>query len=280
MLCYKRKALLRDYIGYEKARSRKIGFVPTMGALHEGHISLIHQSRQQNDITICSIFINPTQFNQKEDFDKYPVTTSLDLKMLIDAGCDVVFLPSTNEIYPENEKENLQRPFASSLFKIFEGAHRPGHFDGVVQIMHILLDLIQPDHLYMGRKDYQQALIIKQLIESEKRKTIIHLCEIIREHDGLAMSSRNRRLNDDEHQAALLISKSLEYIKAHFSEYPKQGLLEKASQILKGSSHIQVEYLEVVDSSKMESVTHPSHGDVVLVAVRIGNTRLIDNISL
>ena len=200
---------------------KKLGFVPTMGALHVGHISLIRQSNRENDVTICSIFVNPTQFNDPKDFEKYPITLESDMQMLIDAHCDILFLPSVAEMYPKGMKNSDPLDFGF-MAETLEGEFRPGHFDGMAQIVEKLLLAVSPHHLYMGQKDYQQAMICTQLIKKKKLKIKLVVCPIKREKDGLAMSSRNVRLDKKSRAKAVEISKTLKWMKSQESRAKRQ----------------------------------------------------------
>ena len=212
MIIFKKRIDISNYIVNYKKTSGKIGFIPTMGALHKGHISLIEASKKTDTLTICSIFVNPTQFNNTADFEKYPVTIEKDIDMLEKAGCNVLFLPSVEEIYPEDSSTTL--PYELGFIEtVLDGKYRPGHFQGVCNVVQRLLDIVQPNTIYLGQKDYQQCIIIKKLTELIQSPTQIIICPTLRESDGLAMSSRNMRLTSVERMKAVKISEVLLFIK-------------------------------------------------------------------
>ena len=198
----------------QRKQGKKYGFVPTMGALHAGHISLINDSKKASDLTVCSIFVNPTQFNDPKDFEKYPITIEKDIAMLEAAGCDILFLPEVAEMYPGGTSTSIHYELGY-LETILEGHYRPGHFQGVCMIVHRLLDIVKPDNLYIGQKDYQQSMVIKKLIELTGMKELVDLniSPTLREAGGLAMSSRNMRLTEQERVKATAIYKTLHLIK-------------------------------------------------------------------
>ena len=267
-----------------RSEGKKIGFVPTMGALHAGHISLIRQSNKENEITICSIFVNPTQFNDPKDFEKYPVTIESDMQKLIDAKCDILFLPSVSEMYPKGLKNNEPIDFGYTGGTL-EGEYRPGHFDGMAQIVGKLLTTVTPHHLYMGQKDYQQAMICGQLIKKLKLKIKLVVCPIKREKDGLAMSSRNVRLDKKSRAKAIEIIKTLKSIKARMkrSEGRQISEVEKiAFDRLSSFPEFKVEYVAIRDAKTLKPIKtfSPGINAVALIATQIGGVRLIDNMLL
>jgi pantoate--beta-alanine ligase len=205
MIIFKTAADINNYLK-DVSTSETIGFVPTMGALHEGHLSLIRKAKANKHYTVCSIFVNPTQFNDKNDFEKYPSTIDNDIAFLIENECDVLFLPSVEEIYPEG-MEIAQHFELGHLNSILEGRFRKGHFNGVAQVVSRLLQIVQPQHLYLGQKDFQQCMVIKRLLETDGKEHEIqlHICPTLREQDGLAMSSRNTRLNNAQRKLAGVI---------------------------------------------------------------------------
>lgn len=267
-----------------KEKGKKVGFVPTMGALHAGHISLIRQSNRENDLTVCSIFVNPTQFNDPKDFEKYPVTLESDMQQLIGAKCDILFLPSVGEMYPKGLKNKEPLDFGF-MAETLEGAFRPGHFDGMAQIVEKLLLAVAPDRLYMGQKDYQQAMICTELIKKRKLKIKLVTCPIKREKDGLAMSSRNVRLDKHSREVAVEISKVLKSMKGHVargegrlvSEIEKFGF-DKLSSF----PEFKVEYVAIRDAKTLKPIRKiaASTHAVALIAAQIGGVRLIDNMLL
>lgn len=255
-------------------RDTTIGFVPTMGALHDGHISLINRSKIENDITIVSIFVNPTQFLQGEDLSKYPRTIEEDLKKCEVKGVDLVFLPEISTMYGKDEVL-IKAPNLRSY--TLEGERRPEHFDGVLQIVLKLFNLVQPTNAYFGKKDAQQLSMISTMVENLFLDINIVPCEIIRENDGLAMSSRNIYLSENERKNALSLSKSLFLAKDMIDsgEFKTDTLKEKMSDTLK---NIDLEYVEIVDTAfnKIEKIE--KNNSIILVAAKVGTTRLIDNI--
>lgn len=255
---------------------KDIGFVPTMGALHQGHISLIQQAKEISSIVVCSIFVNPTQFNNKEDFDKYPNTLAADLIKLEQAACDVLFIPSVEEIYPKDyitEEFNL-----GGLDHLLEGEMRPGHYQGVAQVVYRLLQIVHPDKMFMGLKDYQQIMVVKQMLANKHLSTAVVSCETEREESGLAMSSRNMRLTDADRLKATSISETLQWIKNHHRTSTWQEL-EKAGRSRLEKVSDQVEYLVIRDASNLLELTPTSKQAVVLVAAWFGGVRLIDNMT-
>ncbi|MBL0310050.1 MAG: pantoate--beta-alanine ligase [Bacteroidetes bacterium] len=272
---------LQIYLKAAQKSGKTIGFVPTMGALHDGHLSLIDTARSTADITLCSIFVNPTQFNDIEDFLKYPEMNQKDLALLHKASCNVVFLPSVPEIYPDGTKKRQKRNFGF-LAKTLEEEFRPGHFNGMVQVVERLLQIVQPDFLFMGQKDYQQQLIVADLIGLMKIKTKLVVCPIVREKDGLAMSSRNARLSRPKRKLATEISKTLNRVKALFDENDLSisKLQFWGGKHLSHCHNIAVEYFEIRNARTLKPAKSRREKLIALVAVRIGNVRLIDNLLL
>src|SRR6478672_4850752 len=242
MILIKTKDDLKAQIGHNKAQNKSVGFVPTMGALHAGHMALVSESKRNCDITVCSIFVNPTQFNNAADLDKYPVTLEKDIDMLEAADCDILFLPSVTEMYPAGE--NREHYELGYLENILEGKYRPGHFQGVCQIVDKLLNAVQPHHLFMGRKDYQQCMVIKKLIELKQHSCELVVCDTVRESSGLAMSSRNMRLTDQEKKQALLIIETLRGIKSKLVPGDMNGLLQDATDTLT-AGNFKVDYVSI-----------------------------------
>ncbi len=251
-----------------------------MGALHDGHLSLIQKSTSQNDVTVVSIFVNPTQFNEKSDLDKYPRTVNEDAKLLKSVGCDYLFLPSVKEIYPNGESESIELDI-SSLTKYMEGPNRPGHFEGVVQVVHRLLSIVGPKHLYMGQKDFQQFTIIAHMIRSLKLKTKLMVCPIKREEDGLAMSSRNVRLKKKIRVQAKVLFGTLSFVKAHQDKYTPSTLQKKAITQLT-IPQFKPEYFVIADGHTLKPIKKMAEHKYVVActAVWAGDVRLIDNMIL
>jgi pantoate--beta-alanine ligase len=279
MILFKQAGALTEHLQSQKNTGKTVGFVPTMGALHEGHLSLIDQCTSGNDITVCSIFINPTQFNNPEDFKHYPVTISKDIEQLVAAGCDILFLPSTSEIYPTGY---LKKHYdLGSIEHNLEGHYRPGHFQGVCEVVDRLLDIITPDNLYLGQKDFQQCMVIKKLLEITGRavKVDLHICPTKRESSGLAMSSRNLRLTRQEKELAVSIYKELKNIKVNLPQTPLETLKKNAKEHLTKQGFL-VDYVEIAKGGDLAPSENASEADVALVAATIGNVRLIDNLLL
>jgi len=281
MLIFKRVKDLEDYLKKAKKQGISIGFVPTMGALHPGHIALIDTCRKRCKLTVCSIFINPTQFNDKSDFENYPVTIDNDIKLLSQAGCDVLFLPTVSEIYPKGLVQKKRYKFGL-IANILEGSFRPGHFDGMAQVVERLLKIVKPNQLFMGKKDYQQQLIVGLLIKKIKLNTRLVMCPTVREKDGLAMSSRNTRLDAASRKLAVEISKTLKYAKAQLKNTKAEiGVIQQKSMkklgAIKGG---ETEYFEIRNAKTLEVPKRSSEKLVALTAVKIGGVRLIDNMVL
>lgn len=259
-----------------RKRGEVIGFVPTMGALHEGHLSLLAESKKQCSISVCSIFVNPTQFNDAKDLERYPRMPEQDCQMLEEHGCDVVFMPSVNEMYPQPD---LRKFDFGRLDKVLDGEHRPGHFNGVAQVVSRLFDIIKPHKAFFGLKDYQQVLVIKKMVEQLKMNVEIVPCPILREPDGLAMSSRNILLNPEERKAASLIPKVMQMAKENASKMALPVLKNKLLEELKKKPLLKPDYIEFCDADTLESIDSikPGQKIICLVAIFSGKIRLIDN---
>jgi pantoate--beta-alanine ligase len=262
-----------------------INFVPTMGALHSGHLSLVKHAKRSQGYVVVSIFVNPTQFNNSEDFEKYPSTIQQDIALLQQEKCHALFLPSIQEVYPNGTA--IQQPIDFGfLARTLEGEFRPGHFAGMAQVVERLLQIIQPQKLFMGLKDYQQALIVEELIKRRNLNVELIKCATKREADGLAMSSRNVRLDKNAREVAVQLSKTLFYIKRKIqmlrkanNPEPLQSVMEKAKLKLAEFSEIHLEYLEVRNAKTLQPVSNISERELVaLVAANIGGVRLIDNV--
>ena len=281
MLILKQIKDLENHIKTVKKQGFKVGFVPTMGALHKGHITLISESVKHCKLTVCSIFVNPTQFNDKNDFANYPVTIDNDIKMLSQAGCDVLFLPSVKEIYPNGLEQ--KKPFNFGFIaNILEGAFRPGHFNGMAQVVERLLKIVKPDILFMGQKDYQQQLIVGQLIKKMKIKTKLVMVPTVREKSGLAMSSRNTRLDAASIKLAVEISKALKGAKTqlHNSKAELEAVQQNGFKRLLGLPGIEPEYFEIRNAKTLELPKRKTEKLIALTAVKIGGVRLIDNMEV
>jgi pantoate--beta-alanine ligase len=278
MILFKRPDDLIDFIQKKRNLFLKIGFVPTMGALHKGHISLIEKSKSENDITICSIFINPTQFNNASDFEKYPITIESDIEQLELNGCDILFMPSVDDVYPENfQKSNFELGY---LDNILEGKHRAGHFQGVCMVVKRLLEIVNCDILYLGQKDYQQCMVIKKMVLDLNIPVEIKISPTVREENGLAMSSRNKRLNETQKEAALIIFEVLCFLKENIFERDIADLKVKSVEKLTAKG-FEIDYIEITDEI-LNPVTKAEKNQtiVALIAASIGDVRLIDNMIL
>jgi len=277
MIIYKTVTDLSSFLEKKRRINIKIGFVPTMGALHKGHLHLLAESKKENGLSVCSIFVNPTQFTDKSDFEKYPITIEADIALLESIACDVLFLPTVEEIYPKYQTElyNL-----GMIENILEGKYRPGHFQGVCQVVNRLLDIIRPTTVFLGQKDYQQCMVIKKLIELKDIGTRIVICPTERETTGLAMSSRNTRLTLHGKIAATTIYKSLLYVKDNIGYLPIKDIKEGIEIDLHKNGFSKIDYLEICESKTLKTVTafDPNIQTVVLIAATIEGVRLIDNI--
>jgi pantoate--beta-alanine ligase len=269
---------IKENLSLQKVSGKTIGFVPTMGALHKGHLSLIEYARKENDTTVCSIFINPIQFNNKEDYIKYPKSTESDILMLEKAGCDFLFMPEESEMYPDDKIITYE---LGSLDKNMEGAFRPGHFNGVAVIVKKLFDIIEPDRAYFGQKDFQQLAIIKYFVKQFKIPVQIIGCQTVRENDGLAMSSRNQRLTTEERVVAPLIYKTLIKVRSEAGSKDISTLKKMVEEEISKCSLMKLEYFDIVDAETLQIVHNiRNHKSVVgCIAVYLGNVRLIDNVN-
>jgi len=274
---FKTKAALKAFLQPLKASGKKIALVPTMGALHNGHISLIKLAQQNADIIICSIFVNPTQFTDPKDLEKYPRPIEHDLAMLADAGCNGVFMPSVDEMYPTGADEAWHIDLGNAEF-LLEGEFRKGHYQGVTQIVKKLFDAVEPDIAMFGQKDFQQVLMIKNMLAYFKLPITIITCPIIREDDGLAMSSRNIHLSPDDRKHSLVLSKSLQFVIDHFNEYSLTELVDKAKSFYRNIDGVELDYFTIANGNTLEPAKSKDESNLVaLVAAKVGSTRLIDN---
>jgi pantoate--beta-alanine ligase len=254
---------------------QKIALVPTMGALHKGHVSLIHLAQQQAEVVVCSIFVNPTQFTDPKDLEKYPRPLEHDIRMLEEAGCDVVFMPSVKEMYPTPEDWHIDLGPAEF---VLEGEFRKGHYQGVTQIVKKLFDAVRPDIAFFGQKDFQQVLMIKNMVRHFNLPVEIVSCPIIREEDGLAMSSRNIHLSAADRKNALVLSQALDFVRTHYHDEPIGALVAKAKEMINATEGVALDYFTIADKETLlpEANKDSSHL-VALVAAKVGQTRLIDN---
>lgn len=279
MLIFKTVKDLQKYINTLKKNGQSIGFVPTMGALHHGHLSLIQASKETTDVTVCSIFVNPTQFNDAKDLEKYPRTTERDVELLNTVKTDIVFLPSVEAVYPQDVETSVNLDFGT-LDQLMEGEHRPGHFAGVAQVVKRLLDIVLPDKLFMGQKDYQQFCICRNMIEQFDLPVEIVMCPIIREDNGLAMSSRNMRLSEVEKSIATNIHRVLIATKLNFDKMKISELKTNAMFALNNIPEFRLDYFEIADGKTLLPATEKSDSIVACTAVFLGDVRLIDNMIL
>lgn len=277
MQVFRSKDSLQQFLTAQRDTGKTIGFVPTMGALHNGHLSLIQEAQKKSNITVCSIYVNPTQFNDPADLEKYPRTEEKDLQMLESVSCDVCYFPTTEELYP-NGTSDLLNIDLGGLDSQMEGEHRPGHFKGVVTVVKNLFDVVKPDSAFFGEKDFQQLAIIRRMVEVLKLPLEIIGCSIIREKNGLAMSSRNERLSDTERSEASLIYKTLEEVTLQrSSDFERKDL---AKQRLSQNSNIVLDYFEIADSKTLQPADENTIEKRAFIAAFVGEVRLIDNIAL
>ncbi|MGF1924399.1 MAG: pantoate--beta-alanine ligase [Bacteroidia bacterium] len=259
----------------------KIALVPTMGALHKGHLSLIEIAQQSAEIVVCSIFVNPTQFTDPKDLEKYPRPLEHDIKMLKDAGCDFVFMPTVKEMYPSFPiSENWQVDLGLAEF-VLEGEFRKGHYQGVTQIVKKLFDAVEPDIAFFGQKDFQQVLMIKNMVKLFNLDIEIISCPIIREDDGLAMSSRNIHLSELDRQHALVLSRALQYVKDNLGKIELEVLLRRAKLMIDETTGVELDYFTIADRDTLLPILPGNTSNsVALAAAKVGDTRLIDNMLL
>lgn len=266
----------RKWLREQRSQGKSIGFVPTMGALHEGHLSLLRAAGNNGQTTVCSIFVNPTQFNDPNDFKLYPITTESDIQQLVSIGTDVLFLPSVEEMYPEGA---IQQTYfeLGNLENIFEGAFRPGHFQGVCQVVSRLLDIVAPHNIYMGQKDYQQCMVIARLLELKQSAISLKIMPTLRETSGLAMSSRNMRLSEEERKKATAIWRTMNEMVGKLSSIPVPDLEKEAEQKLLAAGFDKVDYCTPADATTL-GPWQPGTDAVILCAAFMGKVRLIDNL--
>jgi pantoate--beta-alanine ligase len=285
---------LQNQLNIAQKDGKTIGFVPTMGALHQGHLELVKRSKKENDITVCSIFVNPTQFNDLSDLEKYPRTLENDSRLLKSVNCDIIFAPEITEIYTPQELELKKNKIEDKswtegrsvdfgiLDKVMEGAHRPGHFNGVAQVVSKLFRIVDPNKAYFGQKDFQQLAIIRSMTKQLGSNIEIIGCPIIREDDGLAMSSRNMRLTEKERKVAPLISQTLFKVKEMRHNHTIAQLKAFAEDTIKSEPLMQLEYFEISNAETLEPITQceQAKSAVACIALKLGDVRLIDNVIL
>ena len=259
----------------------KVALVPTMGALHQGHLSLIKIAQQHADVVVCSIFVNPTQFTDPKDLEKYPRPLEHDIKMLEEAGCNAVFMPTVKEMYPNfPTPEQWQIDLGPAEF-LLEGEFRRGHYQGVTQIVKKLFDAVNPAVAFFGQKDFQQVLMIKNMVSYFKLPVAIVSCPIIREEDGLAMSSRNIHLTATDRKNALILNQALQFVKDNFAILSIAELLQTAKNMISETQGVELDYFTIADGTTLLPITDRSgNHPIALVAAKVGETRLIDNMLL
>ena len=267
---------LRQQLAIHRSAHERIGIVPTMGYLHDGHLSLVYQARQECDVVVLSIFVNPRQFGPQEDLDRYPRDRMRDICLSRKAGVDIVFIPTVDEMYPTGFQSEVR---VDGLTEKLCGESRPGHFNGVTTIVAKLFNIVGPERAYFGSKDYQQAIIVKKMVEDLNMPITIVSCPIIREKDGLAMSSRNSFLSSEERQTALVLSRSLQLAATCVAEGERDGkrLQSTVSAYISAYSNTHIDYVAVCDPDSLQAVETLSGDILVALAVRVGKTRLIDN---
>ena len=268
---------LKEFLQVCRDNGKSVGFVPTMGALHDGHASLVKRSVAENDVTVVSVFVNPTQFNDKNDLKNYPRTLEADCKLLEAVSADVVFAPEVAEMYPEEDRRQFS--FAP-LDTVMEGACRPGHFNGVAQIVSKLFYAVEPDKAYFGEKDFQQLAIIREMVRQLSLNVEIVGCPIVREKDGLAMSSRNTLLSMEERERALTISRALFRSQDYARENSLANTRQFVENMIAGTSGLELEYFQIVDGNTLQELKEWDDSDYVVgcIALFCGKVRLIDNI--
>lgn len=280
MFIIKQPEDLSLYLQKQRQSGKKCGFIPTMGALHQGHLSLVNSAREEDQLVVCSIFVNPTQFNDPKDFERYPKTLENDIYLLEKAACDVLFLPATEQIYPPGKVHNEWYDLGE-LESVLEGKYRPGHFQGVCQVMQRLIRIVDPDRLYIGQKDYQQCMVIKKLLLLMQRQTDIVICSTLREPNGLAMSSRNMRLSAGEKEKAAGIFEALSYIGQNIQPGALEDTLAQAGNILT-RHELRADYVKIATAGDLRLIDN-WNGEteiVALIAAYMGEVRLIDNMIL
>jgi len=274
MLVFETIGALKEHLAQCRDEGKKLALVPTMGGLHQGHLELVDKAKTLADVVVASIFVNPTQFAPNEDLDKYPQSPEADKKGLSARGADILFLPTVEQIYPNNQKSDYE---VGSIATILCGKSRPTHFNGVAQVVSRFFDIVEPDVAVFGEKDYQQLQIIKQLVEYQKRNIVIASIGIVREDDGLAMSTRNKYLSPSERAFAPNFNQTLRQAKSDFEGgMALEGVITKAKKTLKRP--FELDYFEMLDANTLTQITTSSTDVIIVSAVKLGLTRLIDNI--
>ena len=269
---------MKEYSRRIREEGKSIGFVPTMGYLHEGHLSLLRTARSECDVSVISVFVNPTQFSAGEDLDKYPRDIERDISLASAEGTDVMFAPETEDMYPEGYVSNVK--VDESLSRALCGKSRPGHFEGVATVVAKLFGIVSPDRTYFGQKDAQQTVVIKRMVKDLKIPVDVRVMPIVRESDGLAMSSRNTYLSNEERIEALNLNRSLEVAKGMIltSEYSSETIKLEMKKIIEQGKNTRIDYIEVVDADTLVPLDEVNKNTLIAVAAFVGKTRLIDNI--
>ncbi len=280
MMVFHSSVELAQYLDEIRSQGKSIGFVPTMGALHEGHLKLCIRAVKENDTVVASIYVNPTQFNNAEDLKNYPRLPEQDLNKLEEVGCHAVFMPTDEDMYPEGKK--LLDIDLEGLDRVMEGKFRPGHFQGMVTVVRALFEKVKPHRAYFGEKDFQQLAIIRFMVKKLQLPIEVHGCPTTREANGLAMSSRNMRLNESERKSAADIYKTLYFMRENGDKLPTEKLIEEGKRILTQSGKLECEYLELADELSLKPIVSgmAPRGARAFVAAYCGPVRLIDNLPL
>ena len=280
MILFKKEHQLQYYLNTLRLNKKSIGLIPTMGALHEGHLSLIRKAKEENDCVVCSVFVNPTQFNNDADLEKYPRTEANDIELLTSIGTDIIFMPSVEEVYPKELNTTLELDFGE-LATTMEGEFRPGHFDGMAQVVNRFLNMVQPHSLYMGQKDFQQITIVRNMLIQLGSEVRLVMCPILRQDNGLAMSSRNVRLTPENRALAVKVFQTLSAAKNLIDKKTPKEIEEWAMQEL-NISKFRPEYFSIVDGLTLQLIEDfgKTNSAVACTAVWAGDVRLIDNMIL
>ncbi len=279
MIIFRDLTRLKAHLDQLRTEGKSLGFFPTMGALHEGHLALLRAAQSDADISVCSIFVNPTQFNNPADLEKYPRTLSDDLLMLEDAGCDLVIIPESDELYAEEKVKSFE---LDGIDVLLEGASRPGHFQGVARVVNIFFDLIQPDFAYFGLKDFQQCMVIDKVVDAYHPKLNVKFIETQRASSGLAMSSRNKRLNAEETDRAKVIYEALNFARTNLKNKTIPQLCEEARAMISAPENMTLDYFEIVEPHSLQTPSSQEEVEelVAVAAAFVGEVRLIDNLYL
>jgi pantoate--beta-alanine ligase len=279
MQIFQSRTELNNALNVLRNSGKTIGFVPTMGALHDGHISLVKKAKSECDVVVISIFVNPTQFDNPSDLEKYPRIPEKDVPMLKAAGGNILFMPEVAEMYPEGARSSEKSLPLGSLGEVMEAKHRPGHFDGVITIVRKLFEAVGKCKAYFGQKDFQQLAVVRNLVKHENLPVEIISCPIVREADGLAMSSRNMRLTDEQRKSALVLSKALFAVELEWNAKTIQELRELVSVVVSSEPTVKLEYFEIADRDTLRTITEKRNA-VACIAAFVGDVRLIDNVLL